>query len=152
TPRDLYGYKITDSDFTGSKMRIALVGGVHSNETLGNHTLEGLVNFLVSDELEAAQLRRYAEFYVYPMTNPAGRFAGYNRSTIVVEDTDPNRAWNPPTYQAPGDSSTVGEIHQVGEALRRDTAEDIDYLIDFHSTVNHSVPYHHGLIRPEWQN
>ena len=59
-----------------------LVGGVHANETLGNFTLEGLVDFLVSDDLEAAQLRRYAEFYVYPMANPDGRYAGYNRSTV----------------------------------------------------------------------
>ena len=51
---------------TGPKKKIVLAGGVHANETVGNWTLEGLVNFLVSDELAAAQLRRYAEFYVYP--------------------------------------------------------------------------------------
>jgi hypothetical protein len=36
--------------------------------------------------------------------------------------------------------------------MRADTGQDVDYLIDFHSTVNpQSIPYHHGLIRPEWQ-
>jgi hypothetical protein len=126
---------------------------VHSNETLGNFTLEGLVDFLVSDELSAAQLRRYVEFYVYPMANPDGRFAGYNRSTVERVNVDPNRAWNPPNYIDPNDASpTLSDIQTVGEAMRLDTGEDIDYLIDFHSTVNPSVPYHHGLILSQWQS
>jgi hypothetical protein len=153
TPKNLYGYKITDEDFAGPKQKIVLVSGVHSNETLGNHTLEGLVDFLLSDELAAAQLRRYAEFYVYPMANPDGRFAGYNRSTVQRRDVDPNRAWNPPTYIDPDDPSlTLSDIQTIGEAIRDDTNEDVDYLIDFHSTVNPAVPYHHGLILPAWQS
>ncbi len=154
TPKQLYGYQITDPSVTGPKAKIVLLSGVHSNETLGNFTLEGLVDFLVSDELAAAQLRRYAEFYVYPMANPDGRFAGYNRSTVQRVNIDPNRAWNPPDYFNPNvPSPTLSDIETVGEAMRLDTGEDIDYLIDFHSTVNPSPhSYHYGLILPEWQN
>ena len=153
TPKNLYGYKVTDSNYAGPKQKIVVMSGVHANETLGNFTLEGLVDFLLSDELEAAQLRRYAEFYVYPMANPDGRFAGYNRSTVQRVNVDPNRAWNPPNYIDPEDVSlTLSDIQNVGEAMRDDTGEDIDYLIDFHSTVNPSVPYHHGLILPAWQS
>ena len=46
TPKNLYGYKITDSSYAGPKRKIVLMGGVHANETLGNFTLEGLVDFL----------------------------------------------------------------------------------------------------------
>ena len=88
-PQDMFGYKISDLSEPGPKKKIALVSGVHSNETLGNYTLEGLVDFLVSDEWEAAVLRRYADFYVYPLANPDGRFAGYNRSTVQRESPRP---------------------------------------------------------------
>jgi hypothetical protein len=151
-PHDLYGFKVTDPSATGTKKKVVVSSGVHANETVGNWTLEGLVDFLLSDELEAAQLRRYAEFYVYPMVNPDGRFAGNNRTTVEVNDVDPNRAWNPPSYTEPGDSSTLHDVSQVGEAMRADTGQDVDYLIDFHSTVNHSIPYHHGLILSQWQS
>ena len=153
TPKNLYGYKITDTAYAGPKRKIVLMSGVHANETLGNFTLEGLVNFLVSDELAAAQLRRYAEFYVYPMANPDGRFAGNNRSTVQIPNVDPNRAWNPPSYTDPDDPSPqLTDIRRLGEAMKVDTGQNIDYMIDFHSTVNPSTPYHHGLILPEWQS
>jgi hypothetical protein len=153
TPKNIYGYKITDPAATGPKEKIVLVSGVHANETLGNFTLEGLVDFLVSDDLEAGQLRRYAEFYVYPMANPDGRFAGYNRSSVQRVNVDPNRSWNPPNYYDPSDGPpALLDIAEVGESMRFDTGQNIDYLIDFHSTVNPSpYPYHHGLILPEWQ-
>jgi hypothetical protein len=151
-PHNLYGFKVTDPSATGPKQKIVLASGVHANETVGNLTLEGLLDFLVSDDLQAAKLRRYAEFYVYPMVNPDGRFAGNNRTTVAVGDVDPNRAWNPPSYREPGDTSTIAEAAQVGEAMRTDTGGDVDYLIDFHSTVNHSIPYHYGYILPAWQN
>jgi hypothetical protein len=151
-PRDLYGFRITDPDATGPKRKIVLASGVHANETVGNWTLEGLIDFLVSDELAAAQLRRYADFYVYPMVNPDGRFAGNNRTTVQVGDVDPNRAWNPPSYNEPGDSSMLTDIGRVGNAMRVDTGQEIDYLVDFHSTVNHSTPYHFGYILPAWQS
>ncbi len=148
---NLYGYKITDPDAAEPKQKIVLNSGVHANETLGDFVLEGLVDFLVSDDLRAAQLRRYAEFYVYPMTNPDGRFAGNNRTTVAVGDVDLNRAWNPPSYREPGDTSTIAEDAIVGEAMRADTGGDIDYLIDFHSTVNGKTG-HYGYILPEWKD
>jgi hypothetical protein len=151
-PRNLYGFKISDPAAVGPKKKIVLAGGVHANETVGNWTLEGLVDFLVSDDLEAAQLRRYTEFYVYPLANPDGRYAGNNRTTVQVDDIDPNRAWNPPSYVEPGDTSTLLEIARVGNAMRLDTGQDVDYMIDFHSTVNHAIPYHYGFILPEWQS
>jgi Zinc carboxypeptidase/Cytosolic carboxypeptidase N-terminal domain len=153
TPKDLYGFIVTDPEQTGPKKKIVALGGVHSNETLGNFTLEGLIDFLVSDELEAAHLRRYAEFYIYPMANPEGRYAGYNRSTVQRPTVDPNRAWNPPNYNDPDNiTAPLTDIRTVGEAMKDDTGEDIDYMIDFHSTVNPAIPYHYGLVLPEWQS
>ena len=150
--KNIYGYKITDPNYSGPKEKVVLVSGVHANETLGNFTLEGLINFLTGNDLQAARLRRYAEFYVYPMANPDGRFAGYNRSTVQVPGVDPNRAWNPPNYIDPENpSATILDISRLGEVIKDDTAQNIDYMIDFHSTVNPATPYHHGLVLPQWQ-
>ena len=130
-PQNLYGYKITDPGAAGPKTQIGLVGGVHANEVLANHTLEGLVDFLVSDDERAAALREVAEFYVYPMANPDGRFAGYNRSTVQHENRDPNRFWDEPLY------ADMDDIMTVAEALKADTGSDLRYYIDFHSTTAH---------------
>jgi hypothetical protein len=144
-PRDIYAYTISDSSSTTAKAKVALVGGVHANETLGNFTLEGLVDYLLGDTLEAAVLRKRAEFFVYPMVNPDGRFAGYNRSTVQQESLDPNRFWAPPDYGG------LDDIRVVGEALRADTAEDVDFLIDFHSDVAGKTG-HYGNVLPVWQS
>lgn len=144
-PRDIYGYKITDSSATGPKKKIAVIAGVHSNETLGNFTLEGLVDFLTGNDLEAAMLRKQAEFYVYPMANPDGRFAGYNRSTVQREPLDPNRFWESPGY------GTMSDIRVVGDALLADTGGDVDYFIDSHSTVS-GKDGHFGFVHPDFQS
>lgn len=143
-PRDMFAYKITDPAATGPKVKIALNSGTHANETLGNYNLEGLVDFLVSDDLEAAKLRRAAEFYVYPMANPDGRFAGYNRSTVQVPEEDPNRFWDPPSYGG------MSDIDLVGTAMKVDTGNDVDYFVDFHSTVN-GKSGHYGNLLPGYQ-
>lgn len=138
-PQDLYGYKITDPGATDPKVKIALLGGVHSNETLGNHTLEAMVDYLISDSLDAALLRRRAEFYVYPMVNPDGRQAGYNRSTVEEPDLDPNRFWDPPNYGG------QTEIKAIGDAIIADTGGSVDFFIDFHSTVQKDTS-HFGFV------
>ncbi len=145
-PKDLYGFKVTDSSAVGPKTKIALISGVHSNETLGNHTLEGLIDFIVSDDPRAAELRKQAEFYIYPMVNPDGRFAGYNRSTVQHESRDPNRFWTEAKY------ADMGDIMAIGEALKADTGSDVDYFIDLHSTVdtsNHFI-YTNSPLDPFW--
>lgn len=150
--QDLYGYRITDPSIDTPKAKVVLAGGVHSNETLGNHTLEAMVDYLVGDSLDAALLRQRAEFYVYPMVNPDGRLAGYNRSTVERPTLDPNRFWAPPAY---GDQT---EIEAVAEAMLADTGGEVDFFIDFHSTVQKGAG-HFGFVdidrdfhlNPVWQ-
>lgn len=134
-PHDLYGFKITDSSASGPKQKVVLVAGVHSNETPGNHTLHGLVEWLLGSSNKAADLRRDSIFYVYPMVNPDGRFAGYNRSTVQAEGEDPNRQWSSSNW---GNNQ---EIRVVGQAIVADTGGDVDYFMDFHSTVGTAGHY-----------
>ncbi len=140
-PRDLWAFKVTD-DSTPSegKTKIVLSSGLHAQEVLGTHTLEGTIDWLLSDDSRAAELRKVAEFYIYPMLNPDGRYAGYNRSTVANPNTDPNRAWSP-TY--PG-RTWYGEpeVQLSGEAMMADlqvaTGGEADYFIDYHSTITTS--------------
>lgn len=134
-PGELHGFRITDASATGAKRHVVLAGGVHSNETTGNHTLHGLVEFLLGSSAQAQALRREAVFYVYPMVNPDGRFAGYNRSTVESPGEDPNRQWSS------ADWANNTEIRLVAAALLADTGADIDYLLDFHSTVGTAAHY-----------
>jgi hypothetical protein len=145
SPQELFGFRISDPAATASKTKVVLVGGVHANETLASYTLEGLTAFLLGDSLEAAVLRKRAEFYVYPMVNPDGRLAGYNRSTVARESLDPNRFWNSPSYGG------VGELSVVGDAMLADLAGHADILIDFHSDVAGKTG-HYGNVLPEWQS
>ncbi len=138
------GYRITDLTGVPDKTSVVLASGVHANETLGNYVLEGLVDFLTGDEFEAALLRKYADFHVYPMINPDGRFAGYNRSTVANEAQDPNRFWLPSSYGG------IPEVGTVATAMLADTSA-VDYLIDFHSTVVGNDA-HYGLVHPAMQS
>ncbi|WP_432798958.1 M14 family zinc carboxypeptidase [Poriferisphaera sp. WC338] len=142
-PRDMFGYKITDTSSSAPKKKIVLASGLHANEVLGNHTLEGMIDFLLSDDPRMQTLRKHAEFFVYPMLNPDGRFAGLNRSTVENIDEDPNRDWNPDNYDAHED------IRVSGDAMIADTGSDVDYFIDFHSTIPTGAQADFGFIEYE---
>jgi len=134
-PRDLYSYRITNpaTDTKAAKHKVVLMSGLHAGEVLGTHTLQGLVDFLISDDPRAQRLRDVAEFFVYPMVNVDGRAAGYNRSTVHQPGVDPNRVWHPSMWdQHP-------EVKRVGQAMIADVQSTpgtvVDAFIDFHSTI-----------------
>ncbi len=136
-PLPLYGFMITDPAADGEKERIVFCSGVHANEVLAGYVLEGLIEWLVSDDPRAAALRREVEFFVYPMVNPDGRYAGYNRGNIQWPDRDTNRFWREDLYE------DMGDIRQIAEAMKEDTgSEGVTWFFDFHSwsnTLNHFV-------------
>jgi len=127
-PHEVFGFLLTDAEAEGPKQRVVILSGVHANETLAGHVTEGLLLFLASEEEEARELRAAAEFYVYPMVNPDGRYAGYNRGAVLHPERDTNRFWHEELY---GD---MPEIQLVAEAMKRDTAGgEVAFFLDFHS-------------------
>ena len=134
TPKDIYAYRITNpatDSPTQAKRKVVITTGMHPAETIGTHTFAGLVDWLISDDPRAANLRDVAEFYAYPTMNPDGRFAGNNRATVENPDRDPNGFWNPTRWIGHED------IQVNGEAMIRDVAATpgtVDAFIDFHST------------------
>lgn len=133
--KNLFGYRIsnpaTDSP-TQAKRKVVITSGLHAGETLGTYTFEGLMNWLVSDDSRAARLRDDAEFFCYPVLNPAGRFAGTSRATVENPTQDPNGLWHPDNW------ATHQDIRVSGEAMLADvvsTPGPLDVFIDFHSTI-----------------
>ncbi|MBX3424731.1 MAG: hypothetical protein KF688_03530 [Pirellulales bacterium] len=132
---ELYAYRITNPATDGSttKRRALLATGQHAAETLGIRTLEGLVDWLVSEDPRAAALRDRAEFFVYPMLNASGRYAGLTRAMLQHPNTDSNGYWNPSLWT----NRIEQRIH--GEAMLADLQPSptnrLDVAIDFHSSV-----------------
>ena len=140
-PNPLFGYQVTDGEAEGDKKTIVLMSGVHPNETLANHVLEALLDWLVGDSAHAAELRRRARVMVYPMANPDGRVAGYNRSTVRFVDRDANRFWREDLWQ------DMPDIATVGRALINDTQGHADIFIDLHCWTD--TQYHVGILCKE---
>ena len=137
-PHPLFGYQIAEADDTGPKKTIVLMSGVHPNETLANHVLEALIDWLISDTAHACILRKRARFLVYPMANPDGRFAGYNRTTVQHIDRDANRFWREDLW------ADMLDIATVGRALIKDTDGQVDMFIDLHCWTD--TQHHVGIL------
>lgn len=140
-PRDMWAFKITDNALPSAvKTQVVLAGGLHAQEVLGSHTLQGTLDWLVSDDPRAAELRKVAEFFVYPMLNPDGRFAGNNRATIQNPNQDPNCCWSP---TGTSNWQNKPDLKLTGEAMLADlqvaTGGDAEYFIDYHSTITNSA-------------
>lgn len=129
----VYGFKVTDSTITIPKTKIVVEAGNHSAESLSQYVLEGLVNWLIGPSPEAAALRRRAEFYFYPSSDPEGRYAGYYVSSPCNPDGNHNRMWF--------DTSLNPELTIVEDAMRADTGGSVTYFLDMHVDWNDSFMY-----------
>ncbi len=137
-PNPMLGYQVTDPCAAGAKKTVVLMSGVHPNETLANHVLEALLNWLVGGSAHAAALRRQARILVYPMANPDGRAAGYNRSTVQHVDRDANRYWREDLWH------DMPDIAAIGQALLKDTGGKADIFIDLHCWTD--TEHHVGIL------
>lgn len=125
----LYGFRLTNPLITSPKTKVVLVSGNHSGEMGGSFALEGLVEFLSSDDERAKQMRNVADFYIYPLVDPLGRAEGYYRGNSQNPANDHNRFWD---ALSTGDNGGFAELDVLAEAMRVDTAADVDFTFDFH--------------------
>jgi murein tripeptide amidase MpaA len=127
----VYGLKITAESSRLTKKSIVMFGGNHSGESQGNWGLEGAMDFLLSDDSRAVQLRQRAEIIVYPQIDPLGRVEGFYRNNSQNAAIDHNRAWDAETNPTFSDFT---EIEMVHAATYADTADfdQIELFFDFH--------------------
>ncbi len=123
--QDLYAYKISDPAVPGPRRKVVITTGNHSGEHTGTWTLQGFVDFVVGNDPAAVELRRLAEVYVYPQSDPEGRHQGYFRSNPENPTRNHNRFWDQP--------AGFTDVTLVTRAMRLDTGGDVDFFFDFHS-------------------
>lgn len=122
----LIGYCITDPAIPNDdKVHVVLTSGTHASEVTANHVLEGKVDFLISDDPDAVELRRRAVIFVYPQVNPEGRWAGYMRSAPETPRINFNRDWK--------EQPENRQVALMIEAILRDTGGQAAVVVDYHS-------------------
>jgi hypothetical protein len=134
----LYGFAITDSNSTVHKAHIVIQAGNHACESEGNYELEGMVQAVLANAPAGDFLRKHAVFYIYPLINPEGTWAGYWRSTPITPAGDHNRVWADNNNMANGLASPTQnpEVYTLEHAERTDTGGYVDYFFDLHGQGN----------------
>jgi hypothetical protein len=145
-PQNIYGFMITDPDEDGEKIKVILTGGIHPVEYNGNWALHAMVEFLISDNPYAREIRSKAIFFVYPSANPDGRYLAQKR--LGLDDLiRPHPEGRPDVVRGNPELYAAGEIDmnrvwqsegqfviidKLKEAMIRDTGGWADYSWDFH--------------------
>jgi hypothetical protein len=90
-------FRITDSGVRdSSKQLIWIIGRNHAMEHHSNYVLEGLINFLLSSDANAARLRTQAIIYIVPVMDvDMAALGGTGKDQNPV---DFNRDWDSPSY------------------------------------------------------
>lgn len=108
---------------------IILTSRVHPGETNASWMMNGVIDFLVSDDEHAEFLRNTFVFKIVPMLNPDGVIVGNYRCSLMGQDL--NRQWI-------GSSSKFYPINYHTKLMMKRTLEsrDIFFFCDMHG---HSV-------------
>jgi hypothetical protein len=110
------------------KKVIYIVGRQHAGETASSHMLEGLINFLISDDISACGFRNQYVWHIVPMVNPDGVDLGNSRATS--ESRDPNRDWHDINQESVEINLVRAHVNSV------QAPSGIDMFIDWHSQVD----------------
>ncbi len=173
-PQPIFAYRIGDGDPEAARFKMVFTSGNHANEFTGNWMLEGLVDFLVSNDPRAVRMRRDACFFIYPDVNPEGRYQGIHRLAFEAAP-DPNVGANlrdrgNPHLYATGEADNnrvwtsegrFAHIDILKQAMRRNANGPVDIHWDFHgpqepgnwrSAQGHEAwetPYGRALVKRE---
>jgi hypothetical protein len=80
--------EITDPNSTTQKARVWIQARTHPGETPTNFVLEGLIDFLLSEDSIAKSMREQLIFHIIPMHNPDGVFAGNYRTNLESKNLE----------------------------------------------------------------
>ena len=127
----VYGFKIG----TGPVAHV-LTGNVHTGEHIGAYAMEACVDWLLSDDPRAAELRSKCTFYIYPKINPQARYAGSQRTELTTgNSTNSNRIWWP--EDATNNAIPLSKV--MRDAWKIDLPAQIEGNFDFHDTAVNPV-------------
>jgi hypothetical protein len=125
--REILLLKITNSSIPDNNKKVVyIIGRQHSAETCSSHMLRGMIDFLISDNLDAQRMRDEFVWYIVPMVNPDGVYLGKSRDTS--EDRNANRDWK---------NNLTVEINIVRDHITSiNNSIGIDFFIDWHSQMD----------------
>ncbi|MBN2415027.1 succinylglutamate desuccinylase/aspartoacylase family protein [bacterium] len=100
----------------------------HASEYAGWYVLQGLIDWLLSDDQEAEAVTRHMIINVVPMMNPDGVYHGRFRTNTL--DIDLNRQWDN------ADPETEPSVYAMTRLLEEwvDGGNDFSLFLDFHAT------------------
>lgn len=128
--RPLTHLTITDSSVpVEGKIGVWVIARQHAAEVTGSFVLEGMMDYLLSDEPGANLLRQKATFNIIPVMNPDGVFIGNYRDN--AQGINLNRVWN-----GTASANESPEVLWAQRAIKRwvDAGNDYSYFFDLHST------------------
>ncbi|KAM3147801.1 hypothetical protein pb186bvf_000129 [Paramecium bursaria] len=114
---------ITDYQSTYDKKVIIISARIHPSETCSSFMMDGLLDFLLSNNPSAQFLRKYYVFKIIPMMNPDGVVVGNYRNGL--QGMDLNRQFN---YD---DLSLLPEVKALKQLIDEDGKNMFAYF-DFH--------------------
>lgn len=148
--RNLYGYEITDTNYTECyKSNVVITARQHPVESINGYFIEGATNYLIySTDSMANALRRNYHFFIYPMLNPDGVYLGSGQNLL---GQGLNREWE--------DSLFLGgtpEIDTIRPVIWNETNQKVDWSIDIHANAGSNIPYYwwgytQSSGMPQWQ-
>ncbi len=122
---------LTDPNYPDdSKLGAWMISRQHASELPGWFVLQGLMNWLLSDDPIAAVVMQYMIFNIIPMMNPDGVYLGRYRCNSL--DIDLNRQWGN------ADPNSVPSVYAVIQKIEDwvNNGNDFSLFLDFHSTRN----------------
>ncbi|MGF1573556.1 MAG: M14-type cytosolic carboxypeptidase [Sumerlaeia bacterium] len=128
--RPLTHLTITDTTVPAAeKVGVWVIARQHAAEVTGSFVLEGMMEFLLSNDSTAQLIRRNATINVIPVVNPDGVVMGNYRDN--AQGVNLNRVWN-------GTASMIEspEVVWAKRAIKQwvDAGNNYTYFFDLHST------------------
>ena len=116
---------LSSQDEIAERNAIVISSRVHPGESNASFIVEGVIDFLMSNQPEAQVLRDRYVFKIVPMLNPDGVIVGNYRCSLGGYDL--NRQWqNPSMRNSP-------EIYCMKEMARKTLeCRKIDLFVDIH--------------------
>lgn len=113
---------------------IWLTAGIHGNEHTGPLVLYQLITEELVEQLQGT-------IVAFPALNPAGLRT--EKRVPYHTAADPNRLWpnGKPQKLQDAEKSPPSSLEQTYERLFQEITANADYLIDFHNTWPHSIPF-----------
>ncbi|MBN1477225.1 hypothetical protein JXA47_10765 [Candidatus Sumerlaeota bacterium] len=135
-------WTITDTSVPDTgKRRVWIHTCVHPAENTAHYTMEGLVSWLTSGQLEPELLLDSVIFNIIPVANPDGQWLGNYRTNSNSVNLE-NEWGYPYTTSAEEVSAMISQIEAFMGTAGSPGSNPIEIILNLHSTHGNGYPFH----------